>query len=169
MTGTAAIVAHSELEAEVTRRLAGAPLDPRLRGFLARALGHETSAVQQYLAQASLTRMWGLDEDCQRFRSDAIDELGHVERVMQRLLALGVVPPAASCQPVRLGRSVEEMLLVDRELEIDVIRLYDEASRYCSRIRDGVSEELFAGLLREEIEHLTSLDRALGGEEAREG
>ena len=33
-------------------------IDPRLTGYLARALSHEMTAVQQYLAQASLTEMW---------------------------------------------------------------------------------------------------------------
>lgn len=149
--------------APATRPVPQVTLDPRLRGYLVRALGHETGAVQLYLAQAGLAAIWGLDDESRQFRADGIEELGHVERVMQRLLELGVAPPAVAGPPVRLGRSVEEMLIVDRELEVDVIRLYEQARLYSARIRDRDSEELFAGLLRDELEHLGHIDACLDG------
>jgi hypothetical protein len=34
-------------------------VDPRTLGWLSRALTHEMSAVQQYLAQSVLARLWG--------------------------------------------------------------------------------------------------------------
>lgn len=136
--------------------------DPRLRGYLSRALGHETGAVQQYLAQASLAEMWGLDDYSRRFRRDGADELDHVERLIRHMLVMGAVPNAGTVSPVRPGRSIEEMLLVDRELEVEAIHAYDEAGRYCARLGDGETEALFVGLLRDEVEHLASLDEALG-------
>lgn len=135
--------------------------DPRIRGHLLRALGHEMGAVQQYLAQASLAEIWDLDEYGRRFRRDGIDELAHVERLIRRMLVLSITPNVSGIAPVRTGRSVEEMLLIDRELEIDAIQSYDDAARYCARVGDNETAELFAGLLREELEHLSSLDEAL--------
>ena len=38
----------------------GMTCDPRLSGYLSRALSHEMAAVQQYLLQAKLTGMWGM-------------------------------------------------------------------------------------------------------------
>ncbi len=136
--------------------------DPRLRGHLLRALGHEMGAVQQYLAQASLADMWELGEYGRQFRRDAVDELTHVERLIQAMLVLGIAPNTNNIAPVRLGRSVQEMLLVDRELEVEAIHAYDAAALYCSRIGDRATEGLFAGLLDEELEHLGSIDDALG-------
>jgi bacterioferritin len=141
--------------------------DPRLRGYLVRALGHETGAVQLYMAQAILAEMWGLHEQSRQFRTDGLEELDHVERVMRRLLEFGLAPPSLNGPPVRLGRSVEEMLLIDREMEVDVIRLYEEARLYSARIRDHASEELFAGLLGDELEHLAHIDVCL--DKARSG
>ena len=117
--------------------------------------------MQQYLAQASLAEMWGLGEHGRRFRRDGVDELAHVERLIRRMLVLGITPNAGNIVPVRPGRSVEEMLLVDRELEIEAIHAYDDAARYCARTGDSETEELFANLLREEVEHLGSIDQAL--------
>ena len=136
-------------------------IDPRLTGYLARALSHEMTAVQQYLAQASLTEMWMLGEHSKRFRGDAEEELGHAQQLIERMLVLGISSKATQLQPIRTGRTLEEMLLIDRELEIEAIRLYEEAAHYCARMRDGETQALFAGLLQDELGHLRSLDRML--------
>ncbi len=120
-------------------------------------------AVQQYLAQATVAGMWELDDYSQRFRRDGVDELSHVERLIKRMLQLGITPNAGSIAPVRPGRSVEEMLLIDRDLEIEAIHAYDDAARYCARVGDRTTEGLFAGLLREELEHLGSIEESLDG------
>ena len=135
--------------------------DPRLRGHLQRALAHEMGAVQLYLAQASLAEMWGLEEHGRRFRRDGVDELTHVELIIQRMLVVGMTPNSGNVAPVRLGRSIEEMLLIDRELEVEAIHAYDDAARYSARIGDGGTEELFVRLLGEEMEHLGSIDQTL--------
>ena len=136
-------------------------IDPRLTGYLARALSHEMTAVQQYLTQASLTEMWMLGEHSKRFRGDAEEELGHAQQLIERMLVLGISSKATQLQPIRTGRTLEEMLLIDRELEIEAIRLYEEAAHYCARMRDGETQVLFAGLLQDELGHLRDLDRML--------
>lgn len=138
-------------------------VDPRLTGYLARALSHEMAAVQQYLAQASLAAMWQLGEHSRRFRSDAEEELGHAQQLIERMLVLGIPCNATQLPPIRPGRTLEEMLLIDRELEIEVIRLYEEAAHYCARIRDGETQVLFASLQQDERGHLCDLDRMLTG------
>ncbi len=135
--------------------------DPRLAGYLARALNAEFAAVQQYSAQASLTSSWGLKEYSSRFRSDARDELEHVDLLIQQMLNVGIVPNGTQLPPVRLGRSIEEMLLIDRGMEVEVVRLYGEAERYCGRSRRGGLQELFRGLLDDETGHLRDLDELL--------
>ena len=135
--------------------------DPRLMGYLARALNHEMAAVQQYLAQASLTAMWQLGEHSRRFRGDAEEELGHAQQLIERMLVLGIPSSGTQLPPIRPGRTLEEMLLIDRELEIEAIRLYEEAAHYCARMRDGETQALFTGLLQDELGHLRDLDRML--------
>lgn len=135
--------------------------DPRLTGYLARALSHEMAAVQQYLAQASLAAMWRLGEHSRRFRGDAEEELGHAQQLIERMLVLGIPSNGTQLPPIRPGRTLEEMLLIDRELEIEAIRLYEEVAHYCARMRDGETQALFAGLLQDELGHLRDLDRML--------
>ena len=135
--------------------------DPRLSGYLTRALSHELAAVQQYLMQAKLAGLWGMADMSARLREDVNEELVHAERLMERMLVLGIPSNATQLPTVRTGRSVEEMLQIDRELEIEAVRLYEDAAHYCARIRDSETQALFADILQDELGHLGDLDRML--------
>lgn len=133
-------------------------VDPRTLGWLSRALTHEMRAVQQYLAHSVLVRLWGDEELAGQFRREAIEELSHAERLMGRLIQLGVAPSAANLQPSRLGRSVDDLLHADREMEIDAVRLYQEGLAHAQRMRDASSATLLADILAEEMAHVKDID-----------
>jgi bacterioferritin len=133
-------------------------VDPRTLGWLTRALTHEMRAVQQYLAQSVLARMWGDEALSSKLRSEAVEELGHAERLMEQLIAVGVAPSAGNLPPSRLGRSVDELLAADRELEVEAVRLYQEAVAHARRMRDGGSAALLSEILAEEMEHVQEID-----------
>lgn len=134
-------------------------MDPRLQSYLTRALSHEVAAVQQYMAQSKLCDLWGMAEYCSHFRQDVIEELGHVESLMGALLKLGVTPHATQLPAVRLGRTLEEMFAIDRELEIEAVRLYEAAADYCTRVRNVEHHALFSKILHDELQHLGDLDK----------
>jgi bacterioferritin len=133
-------------------------VDPRTLGWLSRALTHEMRAVQQYLAQSVLARMWGDEALSSKLRSEAVEELGHAERLMERLIAVGVAPSAGNLPPSRLGRSVDELLAADRELEVEAVRLYQEAVAHAQRMRDSGSAALLTEILAEELQHVQEID-----------
>lgn len=135
--------------------------DPRLSGYLSRALSHEMAAVQQYLLQAKLTGMWGLSAQSAHFRQDVDEELVHAERLMERMLVLGIPCNATQLPPIRPGRTLEEMLQIDRQLEIEAIRLYEEVASYCARRQDGETQALMRALMEDELGHLKDLDQQL--------
>lgn len=135
--------------------------DPRISGYLSRALSHEMAAVQQYLLQAKLTGMWGMAEQSAHFRRDVGEELVHAERLMERMLILGIPCNATQLPPIRPGRSLAEMLQIDRLLEIDAIRLYEEAANYCGRRQDVETQALMLDILKDELGHLQDLDQQL--------
>ena len=133
-------------------------VDPRTLGWLSRALTHEMSAVQQYLAQSVLARLWGDEALSSKLRSEAVEELGHAERLMERLIISGVAPSAGNLPPARLGRSVDDLLAADRVLEVDAVRLYQEAVAHAQRMRDSDGASLLAEILAEEMEHVQEID-----------
>jgi bacterioferritin len=133
-------------------------VDPRTLGWLSRALTHEMRAVQQYLAQSVLARLWGDEELSRKLRREAVEELTHAERLMERLIASGVAPSAGNLTPSRLGRSADDLLRADRELEVEAVRLYQEAVAHARRMRDAPTVSLLEDILAEEMEHVQDID-----------
>jgi len=133
-------------------------VDPRTLGWLSRALTHEMSAVQQYLAQSVLARLWGDEALSKQLRREAVEEMTHAERLMERLIQLGVAPSAGNLPPARLGANVDALLSADRNLEVDAVRLYQEALAHAKRMRDTVSAALLEDILSEEMAHVLELE-----------
>ncbi len=136
-------------------------VDPRTLGWLSRALTHEMGAVQQYLAQSVLARLWGDETLARHLHHEAIEELEHAARLMERQIMLGVAPSAGNLPPARLSRSVGDLLAADRVLEADAVRLYREALAHAQRMRDPDSAALLEGILGDELAHVRSLDEMM--------
>lgn len=135
--------------------------DTRLVGLLTRALNHELSAVQQYLAQAKLAELWGEAETAKRFREDVTAELNHAGQLLEAMLGLGVAPGASQLSPVRLGANLRALLEMDRVLEVEAVQVYQEAAHYCKRLRHVSACALFERILQDELDHIKELDEWL--------
>uniref|UniRef100_UPI003137EE50 ferritin-like domain-containing protein n=1 Tax=Methyloversatilis discipulorum TaxID=1119528 RepID=UPI003137EE50 len=92
---------------------------------------------------------------------EALEELGHAERIMERLIVMGVAPQASELAPARLGRTLDQLLLADRQMELDAVLLYQDALWHASRVRDGDVAALMQSLLDEEKAHLADLDHMI--------
>ncbi|MEO5344254.1 MAG: bacterioferritin [Gammaproteobacteria bacterium SHHR-1] len=131
--------------------------DQRVLGYLGRALSLELSAVQLYTTQACLASLWGLKPAAQRLRQEASEEMQHAERIIERMLALGVAPAASQLLPVRLGQSLPELLFQAQAFEQEIVQLYADARQHCARIGAHDDRLFFAALLQEEQQHQQGL------------
>lgn len=144
---------------------------PRVLGTLGRALSLELSAVQQYLFQSSLAEAWGDQVAAARFRQETVEEMQHAERIVRRMLALGVAPAASQLRPVTHAPDLVGLLQHNRLLENDLIEHYAEAVRFCVLIGDGEGEAFFQELWNDEQAHgedLTAWLSRLGAGHPRE-
>ena len=126
---------------------------PRVLGYLGRALSLELSAVQQYMTQASLVELWGDGDAAERFRRETVEELHHAERLIQRMLALGVAPAASQLRPVAHASDLVGLLRLNLALETDLINHYAEAVCFCVLVGDADSEAFFRSLWSDEQHH----------------
>ena len=133
--------------------------DSHVLGYLGRALSLELSAVQLYSTQARLVDTWGLSEAAKKLSHEASEEMGHAERIISRMLALGVAPNASQLRPVRLANNLLMLLQYDYEFENDLISLYENAVRHCSRVGDHDNRLFFEALLAEENAHALALTK----------
>ena len=135
--------------------------DTATLGYLGRALSLELSAVQLYSTQAKLVESWGLTKVAMKLSEEASEELGHANRIIGRMLALGVAPNASQLRPVRLGQNVQELLQHDHAFENELIVLYGNAVKHCAKLADHDSRMFFEQLLAEEQAHAQELSRWL--------
>ncbi|NNJ93991.1 MAG: bacterioferritin [Halobacteria archaeon] len=131
--------------------------DQRVLGYLGRGLSLELSAVQLYTTQARLVGTWGLAEVAGKLSAEASEELEHAERIISRMLALGVAPNASQLRPVTLGGDLRTLLEHDYVFEEELVKLYAEATNHCARIGDQDNRLFFEGLLAEEQAHAETL------------
>lgn len=131
--------------------------DQRILGYLGRALSLEMSAVQMYSAQARLVATWGLDQPARRLRKEAHEEMEHVERIIARMLALGVGPSGSQLRPAQLGSDLLSLLRAGFAFEKEVVQLYAAAAAHGARIGSHDDYVFFQALLAEEQEHAQDL------------
>jgi len=132
--------------------------DEKVLGYLGRALSLELSAVQQYTTQAQLLATWGLRDAAANFRKEAKEELQHSNRIIERMLAIGVAPNGSQLRPVKLASDLSTLLGFNQQLEADVIQLYRSATHHCARVGDHDNRSFFEELLVEEEQHQAELD-----------
>jgi bacterioferritin len=134
-----------------------ATTDQRVLGYLGRALSLELTAVQLYRVQARLVSNWGLSEAAARLRAESEEELLHVDRIIERMLAIGVAPNASVLRPAPLGRSLGELLEANQAFEGKLVGLYRDAVQHCARAGLHDDRMFFEGLLQDEQGHYDEL------------
>ena len=132
--------------------------DQRVLGYLGRALSLEFSAVQLYSTQARVVASWGLADAAEHLKHEAEEELQHTDRIIERMLAVGVAPSASQLRPVKLGQDLVEMLQINERFEQELIGLYHAAASYSARIGDHDGRLFFSALLEEERTHHKELE-----------
>ena len=133
--------------------------DSHVLGYLGRALSLELSAVQLYSTQARLVETWGLSDAAKKLSQEASEEMGHADRIISRMLALGVAPNASQLRPVRLGNTLLMLLQYDYAFENELISLYTNAVKHCALNSDHDNRIFFEALLVEEKSHAQELTK----------
>lgn len=135
--------------------------DPKVLGFLGRALSLEMTAVQQYLTLSRLLKLRGFDEIADKFKHEAQEEMAHADRIIGRMLVLGVAPAATQLRSAQLGDSLPALINSAQALESEILSFYQQAVSHCAHINDFDNRLFFEQLLQEEREHVGALDDIL--------
>jgi bacterioferritin len=126
--------------------------------LLNRAVGDELAAVHQYMYFHFHCDDWGYDLLAGLFRRTAIEEMGHIETLAERVLFLkGDVKMKAAAE-VQQVEDVRQMLEIARQMEEDSAREYNLWANECSTNADSVSKKLFEQLVADEERHYDQYD-----------
>jgi len=86
------------------------------------------------------------------FKSFAITEMKHAEAIAERLDYLGGVPTTQPA-PIKVGKTLTEMLKLDLNAETDAITLYKEIIKVAREEGDETTKKLFLDILSDEEDH----------------
>ena len=125
------------------------------------AVADELQAVHQYMYFHFHLDHQGLGPISVLFKRIAIQEMGHVERLAERILFLkGDVnmTPAGEVERI-LGP--EAMLAQAARMEEASAKAYNEAALQCGLNADSVSKQMFEQLVQDEEGHFDEFDKQL--------
>lgn len=129
--------------------------------LLNEAVADELSAVHQYMYFHFHLDDQGFGPLATLFKRTAITEMGHVEKLAERILFLkGDVQMEASADVLSIHEP-EEMLAKAVEMERKSAVDYNQAAQKCGANADSASKQLFEELVGDEEGHFAAYDKEL--------
>ena len=125
------------------------------------ALKAELTTISQYIVHAEMCENWGYKRLAGYIKKQAIGEMGHAERLIERVLFLDGTPRVDIMLAPNIGAGVKAQLENDLSGELDAIRQYNAAVAVCVQAGDNGSRELFESLVKDEEEHADFLEAEL--------
>ena len=132
--------------------------EPKVLDYLNRGLRSELTAINQYWLHYRILDDWGYKELAKTWRKESIEEMGHADRFVERILFLDGFPNLQVLDPLRIGQNVKEILECDLAAEYEARSLYQEAATYSDSVGDKVSKNLFEELMADEEGHIDFLE-----------
>jgi bacterioferritin len=127
--------------------------------LLNRAVADELQAVHQYMYFHFHLSDQGMGPLSDLFRRTAIEEMGHVERLSERILFLKGDVDMVSAGPVERIQDPKAMLEKAAHMEEQSVIDYNNAALECSKLADSASKQIFEQLVADEERHYDVFDR----------
>jgi bacterioferritin len=129
--------------------------------LLNRAVRDELAAIHQYMYFHFHLDDQGYELLSFLFKRTAIQEMGHVETLAERILFLDGEVTMQVAEDVKLVHDVADMLDVARKMEASSARDYNAWANECSANADAVSKKIFENLVADEEMHFAQYDNEL--------
>jgi len=129
--------------------------------LLNKSVADELQAVHQYIYFHVHLDDQGLGPLADIFKRTAIVEMGHVEKLADRILFLKGDVEMKPAGPVEKITDAAAMLEYSAKAEEDAAKFYNEAAKESAANSDAVSKQLFEQLVNDEEQHFDTFDRQL--------
>jgi len=134
---------------------------PEVLEILQKALAEELQAINQYFLHAEMQSNWGYKRLYAEIKKQAIGEMKHAEVLIERILFLEGLPNMNDMPKIKVGKSVEEQLQNDLQLEKTAVAEYNQYIATARKAGDNASADLLEVLLKDEEEHVDFLESQL--------
>lgn len=130
----------------------------KLTDSLQKAVAREMQVSIQYLWQHVTARGIKGKVVGEDFKLIAITEMMHAENIAERLDIYGVTPTTQPA-PIKVGKTLTEMLDNDIHAEEEAIALYREIIKTAQQEGEDVTAHIFRQILKDEEEHLDTFKK----------
>jgi bacterioferritin len=128
--------------------------DKKLLGVLNDLLADELTAINQYMVHSEMCSNWGYPKLHDAIEKQAIDEMHHAEWLIERVLFLEGMPIVSKLNPIKIGRSVLEMVTNDQKSEGEAIAAYNAGIDLARKVGDEGTVQLLHKILVMEEGHV---------------
>jgi bacterioferritin len=125
----------------------------KLLAVLNQLLADELSAINQYMVHSEMCDNWGYQKLHKAIEHQAHDEMQHAHWLIQRILFLDGVPVVSTLNPMRIGKSVPDMVGNDQAAELAAVRAYNAAIHLAREVDDQATLDLLGKILTMEEGH----------------
>jgi len=129
--------------------------------LLNQAVADELAAIHQYMYFHFHCDDQGFDLLAGLFKQTAIEEMGHVERLAERILFLKGDVKMVTSLDVETIQDVAQMLGTARKMEEESALTYNKWANECGANADAVSKTLLESLVADEERHYDQYDTEL--------
>ncbi len=126
----------------------------KLLTVLNQLLADELSAINQYMVHSEMCENWGYNKLHVDIRKQAMDEMHHAEWLIERIIFFEGAPVVSKLNPIKIGKTVSEMINNDNSDELDAVRSYNEAIKLARAVDDQGTIDLLSKILKMEEGHV---------------
>ena len=117
-------------------------------------LADELTAINQYMVHSEMCENWGYGKLHLAIRSQAMDEMHHAEWLIERIIFFDGAPTVSKLNPMKIGKTVQEMISNDNVDELDAVRAYNDAIKLAREVGDQGTADLLTKILKMEEGHV---------------
>jgi bacterioferritin len=117
-------------------------------------LADELTVINQYMVQSEMCSNWGYSKLHKAIRKQAMDEMLHAEWLIERIIFFEGAPIVSKLNPIKVGKTVSEIISNNDNTELDVVSSYNDAIKLASKVDDQGTLELLTKILIMEEGHV---------------
>ena len=121
----------------------------------------ELTAINQYFIHSEMANNWGFPGVGKLFRSNSLAEMEDAQHLIRHILYLEGLPNLQRLNDVQVGESIKEDLELNLEAENNAVDVLAEAIKHCASVSDYTTRSILEQMIREEEEHVDTLETQL--------
>jgi bacterioferritin len=117
-------------------------------------LADELTVINQYMVHSEMCENWGYGKLHAAIKKQAMDEMHHAEWLIERMLFFDGMPTVSKLNPIKIGKTVTEMISNDNDAELSAVRNYNDAIKLAREVEDQSTVDLLTKILKMEEGHI---------------